>query len=242
MKEGSERIASLIATLNHPDKKAIRQAVDSLISLAPHSPELAERLGRLLGENPGVESWAVAYVLAQIASPSPSCLQVLEKTLGSDDPDIRWAVALLLVRLGKVDRRIVGLLLDLAKIGTPIQRRMAVYCLRDMDPRETPLLEALLESARDPDPLVRVAAVNSLKSRPDVGADGLDRLLDLFRRDPDSRVRRAAAVALAKLGAPTPEIRAALEDASASQDPQLKKAARAALALLEKKGPVRYAR
>ena len=55
-------------------------------------------------------------------------------------------------------------------------------------------------------------------------------------------MRYSAALTLAQLGAPTDEIRTALKDASRSDDPQLKKAANAALELLEKKGPVRSAK
>lgn len=237
MEEESERVLSLIHSLNQPDKRALRQAVDALISAAPRFPHLARELERLLGDKPGAESWPVAYVLAHISSPSSLCLRVLGETLGATDPDIRWAVAIPLVRLAKQDARIVDLLFDLLKSGAPIQRRMALYCLRDTEAEERAILQALLDSLRDPDPLVRVAAVNSLKNRADIGRDGLNRLLGVFLRDADLRVRRTTALVLGHLGAPTGEIRAALEDASASRDPHLKKAADAALALLKKKGP-----
>lgn len=237
MEEESEQIASLIGSLNHPNKKVIRQAADALISLAPDFPDLAQRLNQLLGGSPAEKSWPIAYVLAHIASPSSPCLNVLMETLGSKDPDIRWAVGLLLVRLGKSDREVVNLLLDLLKSGTPTQRRMALYCLRDIDVKDVTSLQALLESLRDSDPLVRVAAVTSLKTRPEIGEEGLDSVLDLFLQDPDPRVRYTAAVTLAELGAPTEKTRKALTNASQSQDPLLKKAANAALNLLIKRGP-----
>jgi HEAT repeat protein len=237
MEEESKRVLSLIQSLNQRDKRALRQAVDGLISTAPGFPHLAEQLDRLLGEKPGAESWPIAYVLAHISSPSSLCLRVLGEALGAMDPDIRWAVALLLVRLAKQDHGIVGLLFDLLKSGTAAQRRMAVYCLRDIDPKAAAFLPALLESMEDADPLVRVAVVTSLKARADIGEAGLSRLLDLLLKDPDPRVRRASTLALARLGAPTVEIRRALDNACRSEDPQLKKAAIAALDLLKKKGP-----
>jgi len=237
MKEDSEQIASLISSLNHPDKKVIRQAADSLISMALHRPEVIQRLNDLLSEAPEGSRWPIAYVLAQIGSPSSACLHVLKEALDTRDPDIRWAVGLLLVRLGKSHVDVVALMLDLLKTGTATQRRMALYCLRDVGPEDKSFQQALLESLRDADPLVRVAAVTSLKFLPKIGKDGLDFLLHLFLSDPDSRVRRTAALSLAQLGAPSEEIRAALKDASRSDDPQLKKAATAALDLVEKKGP-----
>ena len=242
MEEESERIASLIQSLSHPDKKVTRDAADALISIAPDFPQLAEQLNRLIAETPAQSRWPIAYVLGHISPASPLCLPVLKETLGSKDPDIRWAASLLLVRLGKSNRRIVELLLDLLKSGTSTQRRMAAYCLRDLDLKDMPSLKTLIESLRDPDPLVRVATVASVKIRTDIGKDGLDCLLDLFLRDPDPRVRHITALALAQLGAPSREIRRALEEASQSGDPQLKKAAGAALNLLQKKGPPRIAR
>lgn len=237
MEEESEKIASLIQSLNHPNKKVIRQAADALISLAPGFPHLTQRLDRLLRETLQENRWPIAYVLAHISPASPPCLNVLRETLDSKDPDIRWAAALLFIRLAKSDQGIVTLLYNLLKTGTPTQRRMVVYCLRDIDLKDTASLQALLESLRDPDPLVRVAAVTSLKSLPEIGKDGLDLLLDLFLSDSDPRVRYNAALTLAQVGAPTDKIRRALEDASRSEDPQLKKAATAALDLLQKKGP-----
>jgi HEAT repeat protein len=237
MKEDSEQIASLISSLSHPDKKVIRQAADSLISMALHRPELTRRLSDLLGEAPKESRWPIAYVLAHVSPPSSACLHVLRETLDSKDPDIRWAVGLLLVRLGKSHAGVVTLMLDLLKTGSPTQRRMAIYCLRDVSLKDTAFHQALLESLRDPDPLVRVAAVTSLKFLPEIGKDGLDFLLHLFLADPDPRVRRTAALSLAQLGAPSDEARAALKDASRGADLQLKKAAEAALDLLEKKGP-----
>ena len=112
------------------------------------------------------------------------------------------------------------LLLGLLKVGTAARIRLAVYCLRD------------------PDLLVRVAAVTSLKTRPEAGKVELDLILHLFLEDPDSRVQHVAAITLAKIGAPTDEIRTALRDAGRGRDPRLRKAAAAALELLQKKGPV----
>lgn len=237
MEEESDRIFSLIQSLRHPNKKVIRQAAESLIAMASRAPLLARRLEQALSGAPEKSRWPLAYVLAHLPGPSPSTLQVLLETLDTRDPDIRWAIGLVLVRLGKSDPTVVKLLLGLLRSGSPNQRRMAVYCLRDLELRDGVSLQALLESLGDPEALVRVAAMTSLKSRPDLGDRALDRLLDLFLRDPDPRVRHTAALILGELGAPSDEIRAALMDASRSEDPQLKKAANAALGLLRKKRP-----
>jgi len=96
-------------------------------------------------------------------------------------------------------------------------------------------LLALLEALRDRDPTVRVAGVTSLKARPDIDANGKNVLFQLFVKDSDIRVRNAAAVTLAQLGAPSEEFLAALAGAAQSENSQLKKSASAALALLQNK-------
>ncbi len=80
----------------------------------------------------------------------------------------------------------------------------------------------MLQALRDPDPLVRVAAVTSLKTQPEVGKVGLDLILHLFLEDPDSRVQHVAAITLAKIGGPTDETRTALRDAGRGRDPRLR--------------------
>ncbi|MEE9145427.1 MAG: HEAT repeat domain-containing protein [Candidatus Binatia bacterium] len=238
MKHESEDIASLIGSLDHSDKAVVRPAVESLIVLGPRRPEIKESLNRLLQDPHRKKLWPIAYTLAQLSAPSSRCLDVLIEGLGSEDQDIRWATFLLLTRLGKKDERITPLLLDLLKTGTATQRKIAVYCLRDMGMGDETVLERVIQTLRDPDPLVRVAAVTSLKSRAEVGKDGLDLLFHLFSEDPDSRVRCSAAITLAQLGAPTEQIRAALREASTSMDPRIKKAASSAMELLKKKEPV----
>jgi HEAT repeat protein len=235
MEELSEEIASLIEALNHSDKRMIRRAADGLISMAPQFPQLAQRLDQLLGARGSENRWPIAYVLAHISCPSSLCLEVLKETLNSKDPDIRWAISLLLVRLAKNDKAIVAIFFDLLKTGTPTQRRMAVYGLRDLNLRDSASLQMLVGSLEDPDPLVRVAIVTSLKSRAGMSKDYLDRLLRLFLQDPDSRVRHTLALTLAELGSTSDEIHSALANASRTDDPHLKKAALAALNLLKKK-------
>ena len=87
----------------------------------------------------------------------------------------------------------------------------------------------------DPDPLVRVAAATSLKAFPAVAGNLTDRLLDLMSHDADRRVRAGAAIALGYLEAPGEKVLQALENAAQSGEPNLAKAARAALAILNRK-------
>jgi len=231
----NNQTAALLADLNSSDKPAIRAAVDALIQLAADAPALADDLNRLLDDPRGRHPWPAAYILAHLPHPSQRVFAVLLNALDHPDPDIRWAVMLLLVRLAKTDSEIVRLLLELRETGTPTQRRMAIYCIRDLNLIDAASLRALLESLRDDDPMVRVAAVTSLKGRMEIESGGRKMLYNLFVNDPDLRVRNAAAVTLAQLGSPSEEYVAALKMAEASEHAQLRKAATAALAIIQKR-------
>jgi HEAT repeat protein len=230
-----DKIAALIADLGHSDKPRIRAAVDALIQLAAGAPALADELNHLLDDSRGKHRWPAAYILAHLPHPSQRVFAALLNALDHLDPDIRWAVMLLLVRLAKTDSEIVRLLLELRETGTPTQRRMAIYCIRDLNLTDAASLQALLDSLRDDDPTVRVAAVTSLKGRMGIDSSGRKMLYDLFVKDPDLRVRNAAAVTLAQLGSPSEEFLAALKMAGASEHAQLRKAATAALAIIQKR-------
>jgi HEAT repeat protein len=230
-----DKIAALIADLDHPDKPRIRAAVDTLIPLAAAAPALADELSRLLDDSRGKHRWPAAYILAHLPHPSPRVFNILINALDHSDADIRWAVMLLLVRLAKTDGEIVRLLFELRETGTPTQRRMALYCIRDLNLTDAASLQALLDSLRDDDPTVRVAAVTSLKGGLGRDSGGRKMLYDIFVNDPDLRVRNAAAVTLAQLGSPSEEFLAALKEAEASEHAQLKKAASAALSIIKKR-------
>ena len=237
MDEESAKLALLIRALDQPDKKAVREAVDALIPMAKSAPEVAARLNAALEAAPAEKRWPIAYVLAHVSPLSTPCVDALEDALDISDPDIRWAVALLLVGLAKKPEPAVAAhLVDLLDSGSPTQRRMAIYCLRDIGAEDL-LRVALQHALDDPDPLVRVAAVTSLKTFPKIGREVADELLRFVSEDLDSRVRASAALALAHVGAPTERILRTLEDAIRSPDAKLAKAARAALSVLEQKGP-----
>jgi HEAT repeat protein len=100
---------------------------------------------------------------------------------------------------------------------------------------DTVSLTALLAALGDDEPTVRVAAAICLKARSDMDDAGKNILLQAYSNDAESRVRHAAAIALANLGSPAPEFLIALGKNSESENEQTKKAALAALDLLEKR-------
>jgi HEAT repeat protein len=158
-------------------------------------------------------------------------------TLDHREPDIRWAIVLLLVRIAKSENSIIGPLIDLCRIGTANQKRMAIYCLRDLALNDAASLQALLLSLSDSDATVRVAAVTSLRNRTDENDRVRESLLQSYVNDADIKVRNAAAVTLANIGSPSEEFLRALKEASENDNSQARKAAAVALGLLEKREP-----
>ncbi|MGE5220435.1 MAG: HEAT repeat domain-containing protein [Chloroflexota bacterium] len=229
------QIEALIAELDQQDKPAIRAAVDQLIALTAESPRLRELLNHRLTESGHKNYWPVAYVLGHQLQPSIGTLEVLLDALDHREPDIRWAIALLLTRIAKIDGSIVQRLMQLSASGTVNQKRMALYCLRDLSLNDPASQAALLTALADPDATVRVAASICLKARPDLDIAGRNRLLQLYTGDKEPKVRHTAAIALAYLGKPSAELLAALKKNSESEDRETRKAAFAALALLEKR-------
>jgi HEAT repeat protein len=235
MDRGDNKIAPLMADLEKSDKPTLRRAVDALISIAADDPQIGIILSELLNDLSRKNRWPIAYILANLPSPPQCGVQVLVETLDHRDPDIRWAVALLLTRLAKKERPILRLLIELASKGTATQRRMAIYSLRDVGLSDDESVQTLVNSLRDPDPTVRVAAVTSLKAHSGLSEAGRNELLQRFSQDQDPRVRNTAAVTLAYLGAPSEEFLSALTKATASENAQLKKAATTALNILKNK-------
>jgi len=237
MTTDDSEIAALIDDLDHHDKPTIRAAVDALIPLAEQSPGLRDLLRERLTRSGQKNYWPIAYVLGQLPSPSDAVVQILLDALDHREPDIRWAMALLLIRIAKQDSNVVSRLIELSASGTANQKRMALYCIRDLILSDAASLTALVNALSDADPTVRVAAAICLKVRPDIKETGKALLLKAYVKDSDLRVRNAAAIVLANLGSHSDEFLIALLVASESNDGQTRKTAAAALELLEKRRP-----
>ncbi len=230
----TDRLAALIADLDHLDKPTIRAAVDELIELARESAQVRSALELRLIASGHRNYWPVAYVLGHLPQPSGAAIRNLLDTLDHREPDIRWACSLLLAKIARRETAVIELLIALCRHGTANQRRMAIYCLRDLALNDAASLQALIESLADSDATVRVAAVTSLKNRTDDTERVRDALLQNYLTDADIKVRNAAAVTLANFGSPSEAFLSALREATESDDSQARKAAAIALGLLQK--------
>ena len=234
MTNDRREVTDLIAALDHPDKPTIRAAIDKLIALAESSEDLRQALHNRLNEADHRNYWPVAYILGHQAQPAGIVIRTLLDALDHREPDIRWANGLLLVRIAKEASAVVPLLIELCETGSANQKRMALYCLRDLALNDAESRTAMLKALDDVEPTVRVAAVTSLKIRTDVDVAVRQKLLATYLQDADDRVKNAVAVTLASLGSPDEEFLRALNEASRSGNGQIKKSADAALKMLKK--------
>ena len=230
----SREIADLMAALDHSDKPTIRAAVDQLITLAETSADLQDLLGRRLDEPEHRNYWPAAYILGHQRQPSGVVIRTLLRALDHREPDIRWTNGLLLVRIAQREPAVVPLLIDLCETGSANQKRMALYCLRDLGLSDSESRAAMLTALDDKEPTVRVAAVTSLKARTDLDGAVRQKLLDAYLNDADDRVKNVVAVTLASVGSPDVKFLSLLEEASKSGNSQIKKSAAAALKILQK--------
>jgi HEAT repeat protein len=149
--------------------------------------------------------------------------------LGSDDRDLRWAAA------GLIKRAVEGgessamkRLCDAATKGNVIQRRMALYALRDLGISDRCALAAAQDALAERDVELRLAGLSAfvqLSEEPSAAADSLIGLLE----DPELRVQRAAAAAFGSLGCCSKDVIQAIERALVSPDHSVRRAAQKSL-------------
>lgn len=221
-------VGPLAACVGDPSKAVQRRAADALARVADRSAVRAALLP-LLHESDPQGRWGAAYALGVAVGPEAVPLPVLLEALGASDGDCRWAAAELLTTMGRREERVGGELLRLAGSGSAQQRKMALYCIRDLGMRGDDVDATSRHGLGDVAAAVRLAALSAAArcGRPEALVDAVVAVLD---GDPDPGVRRAAA---ATLGRPSwcrfAPAAAALERAVRSEDPGLRRAAAQAL-------------
>ena len=214
---GTEELAALADCLGHARKAVQRPAAEAFAVLGERGVAVRDVLVAALASPTPGRRWSAAFALARLHEPPQALLPVLVETLGVDDGDLRWAAATVLVGFQN-HGEVIGV----------AQRKMALYCLRDLDVRAPDLDEALVRLLDDEDRDVQLAAISSLARLATDRAGAAARLMRaLDARDP--RLRRAAAAGLGTLGERSESVRAALDRATASPDASLARAAVRAL-------------
>lgn len=226
----AEELALLLEALGAPTKVIQRGAAEALAALARAGQPIEALLARGLADTAPRRRWGATYAWSRLGPVPAACLPVLLDALGADDGDLRWASATILRTLTGVPA-VPAALRALLGSPNPLQRKMALYCLRDLEVRAPDLERELVAALADADAAVRLAAMSALAALAE-DRRGAARALVARLEDADPGVRRAAAAALGRLGVGDVAVTAALRRAAAAGDPALERAAAGALATL----------
>jgi hypothetical protein len=225
-----------LAALGAARKAVQRPAAERLAEAARGDETLRPRLVAALGAPDPRRRWGAAYALARLEPAPTEAVPVFLEALGSSDGDVRWASARILTTVVRHDPRHAPALAALARATSALQRKMTLYCLRDL--AGTAPVDAgalILPALADPEAAVRLAAMAAaivLLPRAPETADRIAALVD----DADAGVRRAAAATLGQLGVRTATVERTLAAARASGDVALERAASQALSRLAAAG------
>jgi HEAT repeat protein len=231
-----EETEALLACLADRRKPVQRRAAECFAALIGRGLPLE---GLLHGALAGAEwrlRWGATFALSLAGEVPVGALETLVEALGVADGDLRWAAVELLVRCAGIDRGVaLPRLLGAASSGSDVQRKMALYCLRDAGARHPAVLAAAEQALAETNTDLRLAGLSALaRLHGDRSAASL-RVARLLV-DGDERIRRAAAGTLGRMGAGSPEVLAALRRALDSEDSSLRRAAATALRTLTSEG------
>lgn len=224
-------LRAIAACLGDEKKIVQRRASEVLAALDQQGVGVRDLLVAMLQSATAAQRWGAAFALSLLGTPPAEALPVLLESLGDEDGDVRWAAANILVRVRSVPS-LADALSALLRTGTAAQRKMAAYCLRDLDARGATVEAALLGALDDADAAVRIAAMSSLARLAHDRAAAAQRLIGMLD-DADAGVRRAAAAVLGSLGERAQSVISALRAIAASPDASLQRAAQRSLRLLE---------
>jgi hypothetical protein len=170
--------------------------------------------------------WICAFALARAGYRNAGVLKVAIEALGQPDGDIRWAAAEIL-RAPETVADARPLIVSAASSESAMRRKMALYCMRDLNIAETTVV---LDALGSPDSGVRLAALAALPKLAGRDPRATHEAVRCLREDEDAGVRRAAAAILGRLRGNVDVARSALEaEAATSTDAHFQRAVSGAL-------------
>ncbi|MGC2442962.1 HEAT repeat domain-containing protein, partial [Candidatus Binatus sp.] len=182
---GANLVENLVRELGDAHKTAQRRAIDELVAMAgAGNQRVIEKLRASLASGDRRVRWAAAYALGQIGATAfaMDSADALCEAMADDDGDIRWAATNLMVQLGRENLVEIGArLLELAAGGDRNARKMALYCIRDLELGGVDLLAVVERAAHDSDVHVRLAALSVLSRLRDESGQAVRIMLECMK-------------------------------------------------------------
>ena len=209
-------VQRLLELLGHSAKEIRRRAAGAL-KVAVCDQRHARSVAAGLSSEEPHRSWGAAFALGRTGHDSPEIVDAALRALGSPDGDVRWAAAELCCNLVRRGACPEDRLQSLAADAPPRQRKMALYCMRDLG-RE--YVATYLAALDDDDAGVRFAGLAGLGRSRLVDDAALARMAVCLHSDTVPGVRRATAAIMARvMGTSTAALAALSECAANDPDP-----------------------
>lgn len=229
----TEMLRELFVQLGNTSKKIQREVCDILVELGRTNPEVVDGLARRLKDKDTRVRWTAAFALSRIRLKRPLPLPVLIENLGHQESDLRWAAAAAILELAKHHHKdVVSHMIGLTAEGNSVQRRMSLYCLRDLDTRESAAIESYMICLNDTDEMVRMASLSCIGSLSLTTSSIRSKVATVMVSDAQIKVRRHAAIICGQIGQRDPKVLDALEGQTRSKDDSLARASTISLSRL----------
>src|SRR5690348_10437302 len=193
---------ALVRCLSAAGKTVRRCAAGALARAALYDARVLAMLHEAIGGGDSRARWGAAYTLGLIGDALDlRALDSIVEALADSDGDVRWAGAELIVRLGeRHPEAVTERMLALAREGNLNARKMALYCLRDLEARGDDIVAVAAVCCAERHTLLKLAALSLLSRTAGDPARRATIAQTLLQSDPDAAVRRCAAVALGHIG------------------------------------------
>lgn len=224
----AEDLEALVACLAFPRKAVQRPAAEACAALQAAGAPLRPLLVAALVAGDERLRWGAAFALGRADDDPREALPAALAALGSGDGDVRWAAAEIVQRLARRHPEVVRDLVESVAGEPPERRKMALYCLRDLQVADAAATRAASRALGDADEGVVLAALSTAARLAPGDEDVVARTIVLLT-SANPRLQRAAATALAHIGPGLAQVDEALHRAAAGDDPSLRRAAEGAL-------------
>lgn len=224
----AEDLQALVDCLAFPSKSVQRPAAEACAALLAAGAPLRPLLVGALSRGDERLRWGAAYALGRAEDDPREALPAALAAFGSGDGDVRWAAAELVRRLARHHPEVVRDLVAAAAEEPAERRKMALYCLRDLQASDAEARGAAARALGDADEGVVLAALAAAARIAPADDAVVAAAMDLLA-SANPRLQRAAASALAHIGAGRADVDAALRRASLADDTSLRRAAEGAL-------------